>query len=120
MRIAGLGGGAARLYFAYLWRRRHPADPVVVFEQNRADATFGFGVVFSDRALDFLRADDPETYDLIPPRMARWRDITLGDRGQPIAIDGVGSSAIGRLELLELLQQRARSLGVQMEYTRTI
>jgi 2-polyprenyl-6-methoxyphenol hydroxylase-like FAD-dependent oxidoreductase len=116
IRIAVLGGGPAGLYFAYLWKRRHSADEVAVFEQNPRDATFGFGVVFSDRALDFLRADDPETADLITPRMENWTDISLVHRGERIAIDRVGFSAIGRLELLLLLQQQARSVGVELHY----
>ena len=69
MRIAVVGAGPAGLYFAYLWRKRHPDAEVLVIEQNPAGATFGFGVVFSDRALDFLRADDPETADAIAPRI---------------------------------------------------
>jgi 2-polyprenyl-6-methoxyphenol hydroxylase-like FAD-dependent oxidoreductase len=112
MRVAVLGGGPAGLYFAYLWKKRRPASEVLLLEQNPANATFGFGVVFSDRALDFLRADDPETADLITPRMENWRDITLVHRGKAIAIDGVGFSAIGRLELLQLLQARLASTGV--------
>src|SRR5215213_9888286 len=112
-RIAVLGGGPAGLYFAYLWKRRHPESEVEVFEQNPAGATFGFGVVFSDRALDFLRQDDPETADLIQPRMEAWQDITLVHRGERVAIDGVRFSAIGRLEFLALLQERARSVGVE-------
>jgi 2-polyprenyl-6-methoxyphenol hydroxylase-like FAD-dependent oxidoreductase len=120
MRIAVLGGGPAGLYFAYLQKRRRPADAVMVFEQNPRDATFGFGVVFSELALDFLRADDPETADLITPRMEHWSDITLVHRGERIAIDGVGFSAIGRLELLLLLQQQARAVGVDVRYDSAI
>jgi 2-polyprenyl-6-methoxyphenol hydroxylase-like FAD-dependent oxidoreductase len=116
MRIAVIGAGPAGLYFATLWRRRHPDAEVVVYEQNPRDATFGFGVVFSDRALDFLRADDPETADLIGLRMETWQDITLVHREERIAIDGVGFSAIGRLDLLQLLQERARSVGVEPRY----
>ncbi len=116
MRIAVLGGGPAGLYAATLWKLRHPADAVEVFEQNPADATFGFGVVFSDRALEFLRADDPETCDLIAGRMEQWRDITLVHRGERVAIDGVGFSAIGRLELLQLLLQRAVHVGVAVRH----
>lgn len=112
MRIAVIGGGPAGLYFAYLWKKRHPQSEVALFEQNPAGATFGFGVVFSERALDFLRADDPETADLIAPHMESWRDITLVHRGEAIAIDGVGFSAIGRLQLLELLQARLASVNV--------
>ena len=77
MRIAVIGGGPGGLYFAYLWKKRHPEDQVDLFEQNPADATWGFGVVFSDQALEFLRADDPETVDAITPRMESWRNITL-------------------------------------------
>jgi 2-polyprenyl-6-methoxyphenol hydroxylase-like FAD-dependent oxidoreductase len=120
MRIAVIGAGPAGLYFATLWRKRHPDHAVIVYEQNAADATFGFGVVFSDRALDFLRADDPETADLIGPRMETWQDITLVHRGERIAIDGVGFSAIGRLAFLRLLQERARSVGVELRYGRPV
>lgn len=112
MRIAVLGGGPAGLYFAYLWKRRRPEAEVVLFEQNAAGSTFGFGVVFSDRALDFLRLDDPETADLIAAEMESWRDMTLVHRGESVTIDGVGFSAIGRLPLLKLLQSRLATVGV--------
>jgi 2-polyprenyl-6-methoxyphenol hydroxylase-like FAD-dependent oxidoreductase len=120
MRIVVLGGGPAGLYFASLWKKRHPDADVELYEQNPADATWGFGVVFSERALEFLRGDDPETCDLITPKMEHWRDITLGHRGKAIRIDGVGFSAIGRLELLQLLQERARAVGVRPTFGRTI
>ncbi len=90
MRIAVVGGGPAGLYFATLWKKRHPDSTVRVFEQNPADATFGFGVVFSERALEFLRDDDPETHDLITPEMETWQDMTLVHRGERVVIDGVG------------------------------
>ena len=120
MRVGILGGGPGGLYFSALWKSRHPDDDVRLFEQNPADATWGFGVVFSDRALEFLREDDADTVDLIAPRMETWRDITIVHRGETIAIDGVGFSAIGRLELLQLLQQRARAAGVTLAFGTTI
>ncbi len=120
MKIAVVGGGPAGLYFAYLWKRRHPAADVSLFEQNEADATFGFGVVFSERALDFLHADDSETADAIMPHMETWRDMTLVHRNERVVIDGVGFSAIGRLELLKLLQERAISVGVTPIYEKRI
>ena len=120
MRVSVLGGGPGGLYFAALWKSRHPADSVRLFEQNPAGATWGFGVVFSDRALEFLREDDPATVDLIAPNMEAWDDITIVHRGEAIAIDGVGFSAIGRLELLRLLQQRAREAGVVLEFETAI
>ena len=97
-----------------------PAAQVRVTEQNPADATFGFGVVFSDTALDFLQADDPETHALITPLMERWSDMTLSLLGERVTLDGIGFSAIGRLQLLQLLQQRARQLGVIIRFNHAL
>jgi len=116
MRIAILGAGPAGLYLAYLIKRREPDADVRVFEQNAANATFGFGVVFSDKALDFLREDDPQTHSAIAPHMESWNDIALVHRGERVVIDGVGFAAIGRLKLLQLLQARAASVGVHPAY----
>lgn len=120
MRIAILGAGPAGLYLATLIRRRDPKAELTVVEQNPPDGTFGFGVVFSDRALEFLREDDEETYAAIVPRMESWQDITLVHRGERVAIDGVGFAAIERLKLLQLLQARARAAGVAPTYNRAI
>ena len=120
MHIAILGAGPAGLYLAYLIKRRSPETAVTLVEQNPADATFGFGVVFSDRALEFLREDDEATYSAIAPHMESWSDITIVHRGERVTIDGVGFSAIGRLKLLQLLQARARSVGVEPSYQRAV
>jgi len=120
MRIAVLGGGPAGLYFAALWKRRHPGDVVRLSEQNPADATWGFGVVFSQTALEFLREEDAPTFELIAPRLESWRDIAIVHRGQRVRIDGVGFAAIGRLELLRLLQGQAHEAGVEMEFGQAI
>src|SRR5712671_6129887 len=116
LRIAVIGGGPGGLYFAYLWKKLHPDAQIDLFEQNAAGATWGFGVVFSEQALEFLRADDPDTVDAIAPRMEGWRNITLNLRGESVEIDGVGFSSIGRLDLLTILQQRASSAGVTPRY----
>jgi len=116
VRIAVIGGGPGGLYFAYLWKKRHPDADIDLFEQNAAGATWGFGVVFSEQALEFLRADDPETVDAIAPRMESWKNITLHLRGESVEIDGVGFSSIGRLDLLAILQQRVRAVGVTPRY----
>jgi 2-polyprenyl-6-methoxyphenol hydroxylase-like FAD-dependent oxidoreductase len=116
VRIAVIGGGPGGLYFAYLWKKRHPDARIDLFEQNAAGATWGFGVVFSEQALEFLRADDPDTVDAIAPRMQSWKNITLDLRGESVEIDGVGFSSIGRLDLLTILQQRVRSVGVTPRY----
>ena len=109
-----LGGGPAGLYGAYLIRRNFPDANVTVFEQNDAHTTFGFGVVFSDRALEFLGADDPETLSLITAGLERWSDIELRVGGERIRIDGVGFTAIARLQLLEILRERALSVGANI------
>ena len=116
MRIAVIGGGPGGLYFAYLWKTRNPESQVDLFEQNAAGATWGFGVVFSDEALDFLRADDAATVDAVAPLMESWKNITLNLRGESVEIDGVGFSSIGRLELLKILQARAHDAGVTAHY----
>ncbi len=89
-------------------------------EQNRADATFGFGVVFSDRALEFLRDDDPATAAAIEAHLETWHDITLDQGGERTTIDGIGFAAIGRLELLGLLRERARAVGAAIFHERTV
>ncbi len=120
MRIAILGAGPAGLYLAFLIKRRDRDAEVTVIEQNDPDATFGFGVVFSERALEFLREDDPDTYAAIAPRSKSWNDMTLDLRGERVVIDGIGFSAIGRLPLLQLLQARAASVGVKPIYERAV
>ncbi len=120
MRIAILGAGPAGLYLAYLIKRRDSSAEVTVLEQNAPDATFGFGVVFSERALEFLRERDGETYAAIVPHMESWPDMTLTLRGERVVIDGIGFAAIGRLHLLQLLQARAASVGVTPVYGRAV
>jgi 2-polyprenyl-6-methoxyphenol hydroxylase-like FAD-dependent oxidoreductase len=120
VKILVVGAGPAGLYLAYLLRRRAPRLELRLVEQNPPESTFGFGVVFSDRALEFLRADDPETFELIAPRMQTWTDLTVVHRGTPVVIDGIGFAAISRLELLRLLRQRAASAGVTSEFGRAL
>src|SRR5919201_5005679 len=119
MNILVVGAGPAGLYFAYLAKRARPDWRIRVVEQNPADATFGFGVVFSDKALEFLRADDPTTYELITPQMESWVDLTVVHRGERVVIDGIGFSAIGRLHLLRLLREQLATVGIEPEYERT-
>ena len=116
MKVAIVGGGPAGLYFGYLLKRKRPDAEIRLVEQNTSDATFGFGVVFSDRALEFLRDDDPETYAHVTPHMEVWDDLTVDHDGEQVRIDGIGFAAIGRLELLKLLQERVRSVGLEPEF----
>lgn len=120
MKINILGGGPAGLYAAYLLKRSKPDAVVNVYEQNDANTTFGFGVVFSDQALEFLRANDEETLDVITQGLETWRDIELRVHGESICIDGVGFTAIARLKLLEILRERALSVGAVLHNGKVI
>ncbi len=120
MKIAVIGGGPAGLYFSYLMKRDDAGHDITVIEQNPRDATFGFGVVFSDRALEFLRADDEDTYQFLMPHMETWPDLKIVHKDEHIPIDGNGFTAIGRLELLNLLQDRCEDVGVTLEFERVL
>ena len=111
-----LGAGPSGLYTAILLRRLMPDVRVRVTEQNPKGATFGFGVVFSDQALDFLRKDDAEIHDLIVPHMERWQNMTLNLPEGEVTIDGVGFTAVGRLELIEILREYVEGLGVEVRF----
>jgi 2-polyprenyl-6-methoxyphenol hydroxylase-like FAD-dependent oxidoreductase len=120
MRVVVIGAGPAGLYCGYRLRRRWPEAEVRVIEQNASGATFGFGVVFSDQALEFLADDDPETLAAITPLLERWDDITLVHRGERIAIDGIGFAAVGRLALLSVLEARLAAVGVGVVHGKRI
>ena len=115
-----LGGGPGGLYTVILVRQSLPHIRVRVTEQNPEGATFVFGVVFSDQALNFLEADDPEIHGLVTPLMERWRNMTLNLPDGQVTLDGVGFSAVGRLELIEILRKRAVALGVEMRFSHRV
>lgn len=114
--MAIVGGGPAGLYAAILMRRKMPQVEVTVFEQNPEGATFGFGVVFSDQALGFLKAADPEIHDLVLPHMERWQNMTLNLPDDTVTLDGIGFTALGRLELIEILRKHAQGLGIDIRF----
>jgi anthraniloyl-CoA monooxygenase len=116
MRIACLGGGPAGLYFAISMKLRDPAHEVTVIERNRADDTFGWGVVLSDETLDNLARNDPVSAKAIRRHFAYWDDIALVKDGVRIVSGGHGFCGIGRKQLLILLQARARELGVHLRF----
>jgi 2-polyprenyl-6-methoxyphenol hydroxylase-like FAD-dependent oxidoreductase len=115
-----VGAGPAGLYLGYLLKRSKLDTEVEIFEQNPPDATFGFGLVFSERALEFLRDEDPDTLAAISPALESWNDSILVHKGREVRIDGMGYTGIGRLRLLQILQARARSVGVEPRYLDTI
>ncbi len=116
MRIAVVGGGPGGLYFSILMRKIAPDCSVTVFERNRASDAFGFGVVFSDETLTVFEHADPESYAAIGERFARWSDIDIHHRGALTRSGGHGFAALGRRELLGILQERAASVGVELRF----
>ncbi len=120
MNIACIGGGPAGLYLGILVKRVAPEHDVVVYERNRPAETFGFGVVFSDATLGHLAAADPETHRQITDRFARWDDIEIHAGGEVLRSTGHGFCGIERKALLQILQARAKELGVRVEYEHAI
>jgi len=116
MRAICLGGGPAGLYFAISLKLRQPEAQVTVLERNRADDTFGWGVVLSDETLDNLEANDPVSAKEIRSHFAYWDDIALHHKGHTILSTGHGFCGIGRKRLLLILQDRARALGVDLQF----
>ena len=116
MKIACLGGGPAGLYSAISIKLRDPAHDVTVFERNRPDDTFGWGVVFSNETFDNIANNDPASAQAIREHFAYWDDIAVHYRGQRIVSTGHGFSGIARKTLLLLLQERARELGARLSF----
>jgi anthraniloyl-CoA monooxygenase len=116
MRIACLGGGPAGLYFAISMKLRDPAHEIDLFERNRPDDTFGWGVVFSDRTVENLMANDPVSGAVIQGEFAHWDDIEVHIHGETVRSSGHGFIGIGRKRLLNILQDRARELGVRLHF----
>ena len=120
MRIAILGGGPAGLYFAILAKQAWPSHDITIYERNRADDTFGFGVVFSDQTLETFERYDAPSHAAIVAQFAYWQDVEVRFKGTTHRIGGNGFCGCARRTLLMLLQDRARSLGVSLEFRQEI
>jgi anthraniloyl-CoA monooxygenase len=119
MRIAVIGGGPGGLYFAALAKQLDASHEITVWERNRADDTFGFGVVFSDETLGGIEHADETIYTQMEREFARWDDIDVHYRGEVITSGGHGFAAMSRRRLLQLLQERCAGLGVDLRFCTT-
>jgi anthraniloyl-CoA monooxygenase len=120
VRIAVIGGGPAGLYFAILMKKADPRHQITVAERNAPDATFGWGVVFSEETLGSLRDADPQSYHQITETFARWGSIDIQYGGETIRSRGHVFSGISRRRLLQLLHDRCREVGVRLEFGREV
>ena len=120
MKVNCIGGGPAGLYLGILLKLQSPRHEVRVFERNRLDDTFGFGVVFSDATLDNLETADPASYAAITDAFAHWDDIDIHFRGEVIRSTGHGFSGLSRKTLLKILTERADALGVELAFEHQI
>ena len=116
MRVACIGGGPAGLFFSILFKRARPEAVVTVYERNRADDTFGWGVVFSDQTLGNIAAADEPTYRAIEDAFVHWDAIDVNFRGRRLRAGGQGFAGLGRMALLRILQARAGELGVDLRF----
>jgi len=114
MKVHVIGGGPAGLYFAILMKKAWPDTQVIVFERNRPDDTFGFGVVFSDETLGGIEHADLEIFSAMRREFARWDDIDVHFRGATFTSGGHGFAAMSRKRLLAILQARCAALGVRV------
>ena len=114
MKIVCLGGGPAGLYFSILAKKANPSWDITVIERNRADSTFGWGVVFSDKTMGGFKEADPETHAAITQAFRHWDDIDVFFKGRKLTSGGHGFCGIARMKLLQIFHQRAAALGVRL------
>lgn len=116
MKVMCLGGGPAGLYFAISMKLRDPSHDITVLERNKANDTFGWGVVLSDDALERMQKNDPISTQTIRDHFAYWDDIAVEHNGVRTVSGGHGFAGIGRKQMLIDLQARATELGVNMVF----
>ncbi len=120
MKIAVIGGGPGGLLFAVLMKRADRRHQISVFERNAPDATFGFGVVFPERSSRYLQEADPEVQEAFTRASVHWDAIEYRHRGRVLRCGGHSFFGIARMDLLGLLQQQARRLGVDLRFNHEV
>ena len=120
MKITIVGGGPAGLWFGLLMKKRDPSLEVEVIERNAADATFGFGVVFSRKTTEILRKYDADAFHLAEECLQTWDNVDVIHRGQKITIGGNHFAGVARIDWLNVLQTRARDAGVKITFEKNV
>ena len=120
MKIAVIGGGPGGLYFSILTKKAMPHWEIDVYERNKPDDSFGFGVVFSDETLGEFLKRDMQSYELIRSKFAYWDDIIIARDGDEVSIAGNGFCGCSRKTLLQLLQQRCTEEGVNLHFEQNV
>ena len=120
MRIASIGGGPGGLYSSILFKKAFPEAEITVFEQNRSDDTFGWGVVFSDETLGNFEPHDKETHDEILNQFIYWNEIDTFFGGTCVKSTGHGFCGMSRKRLLNIFQERCLALGVVINASRSV
>jgi anthraniloyl-CoA monooxygenase len=120
MKITVIGGGPGGLYFSILLKKALPHCKIDIYERNKADDSFGFGVVFSDETLSEFLTRDPKSYELIRSKFAYWDDLDVARDGEIVRISGNGFCGCSRKTLLQLLQQRCTEEGVNLHFEQNV
>jgi anthraniloyl-CoA monooxygenase len=116
MRIICIGGGPGGLYAALLLKKSHPDWQIELYERNPRGSTYGWGIVFSDQTMDNLAENDQPTHDAIAASFYHWDDIDVHFKGRTIRSSGHGFSGLGRMRMLDILQERCLELGVELHF----
>ena len=120
MKITVIGGGPGGLYFSILTKKAMPNCQIDIYERNKPDDSFGFGVVFSDETLGEFLKRDMQSYELIRSKFAYWDDIIIARDGESVNIAGNGFCGCSRKTLLQLLQQRCLEEGVNLHFEQNV
>jgi anthraniloyl-CoA monooxygenase len=120
VRITIVGGGPAGLYFGLLMKKQDARHEVRVFERDAPGDTYGWGIVFSDRTLSFLRESDGPSYEAVARLLTHWDNVDVVHRGERVRVRGNRFAGVARVAFLDVLRQRARELGVELFHRQTV